>query len=184
MSSTQLPNKRNTSAQSRSKMAAKTRPPSPRSGHLLTPSPTFWSHFLRLTHHGHASSSNGVPPLRAQKNKFPQKSPESNKCWAGFPFFWEGGGRKVRARRWREPKGERRSKGWGAEGWEAPYFALVPPPQISFFLLSGVFCSIVHRLDTVALLHTCFLCFQTHLAILPTHSRWSKVCQETELHLT
>ena len=36
------------------------------------------------------------------------------------------------------------------------------------------FCSIVHRLDTVALLHTSFPCFQTcqtHLTILPTHSR-------------
>ena len=48
-------------------------------------------------------------------------------------------------------------------------------------------CSIVHRLDTVALLHTCFPCFQTcqtHLSVLPTHSRWLKVCHETELHST
>ena len=47
-------------------------------------------------------------------------------------------------------------------------------------------CLIVHRLDTVALLHTCFPCLQTcqtHLTILPTHSRWLKVCQKTELHL-
>ena len=47
--------------------------------------------------------------------------------------------------------------------------------------------SIVHRLDTVALLHTCFPCFQTcqtHLTILPTHPRWLKVCHKTELHLT
>ena len=48
-------------------------------------------------------------------------------------------------------------------------------------------CLIVYRLDTVALLHTCFPCLQTcqtHLTILPTHSRWLKVCQKTELHLT
>ena len=48
-------------------------------------------------------------------------------------------------------------------------------------------CLIVHRLDTVALLHSCLLCLQTcqtHLVILPTHSRWLKVCQKTELHLT
>ena len=53
--------------------------------------------------------------------------------------------------------------------------------------LSLFLCSIVHRLDTVALLHTCFPCFQTfqtHMTILPTHSRWLKVCQKTELHLT
>ena len=44
-------------------------------------------------------------------------------------------------------------------------------------------CSSVHRLDTVALLHTCFLSLQTcqtHLTILPTHSRWLKVCRKTE----
>ena len=48
-------------------------------------------------------------------------------------------------------------------------------------------CLIVHRLDTVALLHTCFPSLQTcqtHLTILPTHSHWLKVCQKTELHLT
>ena len=35
-------------------------------------------------------------------------------------------------------------------------------------------CLIVHGLDTVALLHTCIPCLQTcqtHLTILPTHSR-------------
>ena len=38
-------------------------------------------------------------------------------------------------------------------------------------------CSIVHRLDTVALLHTCFPCFQTcrvHVITLRTHLRWRK----------
>ena len=48
-------------------------------------------------------------------------------------------------------------------------------------------CLVARRLDTVALLHTCFLCLQTcltHVTILPTHSRWLKVCQKTELHLT
>ena len=48
-------------------------------------------------------------------------------------------------------------------------------------------CLIVHRLDTIALLHICFPCLQicqTHVTVLPTHSRWLKVCQKTELHLT
>ena len=48
-------------------------------------------------------------------------------------------------------------------------------------------CLIARRLNTVALLHTCFPCLQTcqaHVTILPTHSRWLKVCQKTELHLT
>ena len=46
---------------------------------------------------------------------------------------------------------------------------------------------IARRLDTVALLHTFFPCLQTcqtHVTSLPTHSRWLKVCQKTELHLT
>ena len=40
-------------------------------------------------------------------------------------------------------------------------------------------CPCVHRLDTVALLHTCFPCLQTcqsYVTILPTHSRWLKAC--------
>ena len=48
-------------------------------------------------------------------------------------------------------------------------------------------CLIARRLHTVALLPTCFLCLQTchtHVTILPTHSRWLKACQKTELHLT
>ena len=45
-------------------------------------------------------------------------------------------------------------------------------------------CSIVQKLDTVAFLHTCFPCFQIHLAIFPTHSRWLKLPHKTELHLT
>ena len=47
-------------------------------------------------------------------------------------------------------------------------------------------CSIVHRLDTSALLHTFLPCLQTcqtYLTIPATHSRWLKVCQKTELHL-
>ena len=41
--------------------------------------------------------------------------------------------------------------------------------------------------QTVALLHTCFFCFQTcqtHLTVLPTRSRWLNVCHKTELRLT
>ena len=40
--------------------------------------------------------------------------------------------------------------------------------------------------STPLLLHTCspgFQTCQTHLTILPTHSRWLKVCNKTELHL-
>ena len=53
------------------------------------------------------------------------------------------------------------------------------------FSISG--CLIAHRLDTVALLHICFPCFQichAHLIIFPTHSRWLKAYHKTELHLT
>ena len=45
----------------------------------------------------------------------------------------------------------------------------------------------MHRLVTVALVHTSFSCFLTcpaHLITLPTHSRWLKLCRKIELHLT
>ena len=44
----------------------------------------------------------------------------------------------------------------------------------------------MHRLVTVALVHTCFPRFQTcraHLITLPTHSRWLKSRPKIELHL-
>ena len=45
-------------------------------------------------------------------------------------------------------------------------------------------CSIVHRLDTVALLHTCIPCLQTcqtHLTMIPTRLSWLKVCHKNRV---
>ena len=53
-------------------------------------------------------------------------------------------------------------------------------------LLKGE-CQVMHRVVTVAFVHTCFPCSQTcraHLITLPTHSRWLTSCPKIELQLT